>query len=72
MKRKYFIEKKYIKVAGFFFFVAAMFVVVPRIEFSQPDTEIVDRAAECEKLSRVPNTDRLKEEKKRCERVRGA
>ena len=66
MKKKYFIDKRYLTVAGFFFFVAAMIVVLPRIEMSTPDTAIVDRAIECEKLSRDPNPDRLKKEKERC------
>jgi len=66
MRRKYFIEKKYLKVAGFFFFVAAMIVVIPRIDLRVPDAEIVDRAMECERLSKDRNPDRLRDEKERC------
>ena len=66
MKRKYFIDKKYLKVARFFLFVAAMIVVIPRIDMGIPDTETADRAMVCERLSKDPNPDRLREEKERC------
>ena len=64
--RKYFIDKRYLKVAGFFLFVAAMIVVIPRIDMGIPDTETADRATECERLSKDRNPDRLMEEKERC------
>lgn len=68
MKRKYFIDKRYLTAAGIFFFVAAMIVVVPRINWNSPQAETAHRAIKCERLSNDPNPDRLREEKERCAR----
>ena len=67
IKRKYFIERKYLRAAIFF---AAAGIVTAGV-FSLPDDEqdemtVTDRLEQCQKVMRANDSDRMEREKEHC------
>ena len=64
IKRKYFIERKYLNAAIFF---AAIAVITAGAFLMPTDTpKTVDRLEQCQTAMRGPDTDRMAREKKHC------
>ena len=64
IKRKYFIERKYLNAAIFF---AAIGVITAGVFLMPTDTpKTVDRLEQCQRAMRGPDTDRMAREKKHC------
>ena len=67
IKRKYFIERKYLRAAAFFATAAIVTAVVSSLpDDMQEEMTADDRLEQCLKVMRANDSDRMEREKKHC------